>query len=64
MFLRSFIMAYLASVSALALPAAAVDAFVLNGAALKILSFNYFQNIDIDFQQLNYEILSIPRESW
>ena len=41
MFLRSFIMACLASVSALALPAAAVDAFVLNGAALKILSFNY-----------------------
>ena len=39
MFLRSFIMACLASVSALALPAAAVDAFVLNGAAVKNINF-------------------------
>ena len=23
-----------------------------------------FKNIDIDSQHLNYEILSIPRESW
>ena len=30
----------------------------------KILTFNYLKNIDIDSQHLNYEILSIPRESW
>ena len=64
MFLRSFTCACLACVSALALPTAAVDAFVLIGAAVKILNFNYLKNIDIDSQHLNYEISSIPRESW
>ena len=64
MFLRSFTCACLACVSASALPMAAVDAFVLIGAAVKILNFNYLKNIDIDSQHLNYEISSIPRESW
>ena len=39
MFLRSFTFACLACVSASALPMAAGDAFVLNGAAVKNINF-------------------------